>query len=366
MRRDLLTILVCPACKSELELSTLDDGGTSSHTGVARIESEVTMGVLRCGCGAAYPLIDGVPRLLEGGLASFPAFVDQYRTQIRTLLGDRAVAGISSSEVHDGDDYANIRESFSKEWSIFDYNRDKTWGWSLAERRKVFLDDVQLQAHDLIGKRLLDAGCGNGTLSAALTDFGLNVVGLDLSDGLGLAYLNRCMYGNAAKEGVQYVQGNLVQPPFKEGSYDIVYSSGVIHHTPSSRDSFRSLSRMVKGGGRLYVWVYGKRGWPVRLFFAAGRSLSRFLSFHSLMRVCRLLAPMYKAGADTLDGLNLVPFRRRTVREITLDLFDVFAPRYNHWHTEGEVHSWFKEQGFQNINVAGVQKHGFGMYGDKS
>jgi hypothetical protein len=60
-----------------------------------------------------------------------------------------------------------------------------------------------------------------------------------------------------------------------------------------------------------------------------------------------------------------MPFRSRSTREITLDLFDAFAPPYNHWHTEDEVHSWFEEHGFQNINVSGRQKHGFGTYGDR-
>jgi hypothetical protein len=59
-------------------------------------------------------------------------------------------------------------------------------------------------------------------------------------------------------------------------------------------------------------------------------------------------------------------FRKRSVREITLDLFDLFAPQYNHCHTEEEVQAWFKEEGFTNITVSGKQKHGFGVYGDRS
>jgi SAM-dependent methyltransferase len=223
---------------------------------------------------------------------------------------------------------------------------------------------MQLQVEDLIGKRLLDAGCGNGTLSAALTDLGLHVVGLDLNDGLGRAYRNRSKYGALANANVTYVQGNLVEPPFKAGSYDLVYSSGVIHHTPSSKNSFASLAPMVRRGGRLYVWVYRKRAWPVRLFFAAGRSLKRIVSLRTLMTICGAIAPAYKVGADLLHGLKVAPFRKRTSREITLDLFDAFAPQFNHWHTEAEMRSWFEEYGFQNINVSGVQKHGIGMYGD--
>lgn len=296
----------------------------------------------------------------------FPSFLQAYSAQIRASFGEKSVHDFQAPTARAADEYGNIRESFSKEWSMFDYNRDKTWGWTLDERKQVFLKDIQLDAGALGGMRLLDAGCGNGTLSAALTDFGLTVVGLDLNDGLGLAYLNRSRYGQAAAERVQYVQGNLIAPPFRDATYDLVYSSGVIHHTPSSKDSFTSLSRMVRPGGRLYVWIYGKRAFPVRIFFATGRSLKRFISLHSLMKVCKAIAPLYKVIASALNALRLVPFRARTTREITLDLFDAFAPRYNHWHTEDEVASWFRSAGFTNITLSGVQKHGFGMHGDKA
>lgn len=366
MTHDMIAILVCPTCKGELELTTfLNSGSDPASVGANSPGSDALNGLLKCKCGAVYPVIDGVPRLFEAAITSFPDFVSEHQAQVRDCCGNTIQADISSPNNGEEDDYASIRESFSKEWSVFDYDHDKTWGWSLAERKMVFLSDIQLQANELPGKRLLDAGCGNGTLSAALTDFGLHVVGLDLNDGLGLAYMNRSKYGSAAVDRVQYVQGNLVQPPFKEGSYHIVYSSGVIHHTPSSKNSFASLSRMPRPGGRLYVWVYRKRALPVRIFFAGGRRLQRLVSLQAMMQFCRATAPAYKLAAAVLGGLNVMQFRPRTVPEITLDLFDAFAPRYNHWHTEAEVRSWFEEYGFRNINVSGLQKHGFGMYGDK-
>ena len=75
--------------------------------------------------------------------------------------------------------------------------------------------------------------------------------------------------------------------------------------------------------------------------------------------------PHLQVAAESLDRFGLMKFRLRTTREITLDLFDAFAPRYNFWHTQAEVRSWFVQRGFGNIHVSGMQKHGFGMYGDK-
>jgi ubiquinone/menaquinone biosynthesis C-methylase UbiE len=263
------------------------------------------------------------------------------------------------------DDYENIRRSFSQEWSIFDHAMDKTWGWTIEERKRIFLEDVGFRREQLTGKRLLDAGCGNGSLTAAVSAFGMNVVGLDLSDQLGTAERNKGRYGPESGEKVHYVQGNLVVPPFRNESFDLIYSSGVIHHTPNSERAFDSLARLTKRGGRLYVWVYSRRPLLVQAFFAAGRTLKAFMSLRSVMRVCRAIAPLYRLAAKLLDTLGIMQFRARTSREITLDLFDAFAPRYNHHHTEAEVRRWFEKRGFCHITPSGRQKHGFGMYGDR-
>lgn len=365
MKESLLEFLICPNCRHAPQIIRFPaESPKVSAAPRQQPQDEMSCGVLKCSCGRLYPIIDGVPRFLDNGIESFPDFVKEHSERLAAVCD---VHNLRLSLNADGgqNDYDNIRKSFSQEWGIFDYDVDKTWGWTLQERKEVFLGDVKFSPEELRGKRMLDAGCGNGTLTAALSAFGMEIVGLDLNDGLGLAYRNRNKYSETAETLVQYVQGNLVSPPLKEGTFDLIYSSGVIHHTPSSRNTFASLVRLTKTGGRLYVWVYGKRGWLVRLFFGFGRRAKRCISLKSLMRLCRVLAPPFKLCAEVLNALGILKFRRRTTREVTLDLFDAFAPRYNHYHSEEEVRTWFEEHGFSNVRVSGEQKHGFGMYGDK-
>jgi SAM-dependent methyltransferase/uncharacterized protein YbaR (Trm112 family) len=362
MNLKLLDLLICPACKRQPELecfATASDAESCSGQ-----DREIISGVLKCGCASLYPITDGVPRFLEGGVGKFPEFVSEFAAHLEGI-GYKDGSQPGGSRPNEGEDYENIRKSFSQEWGIFDYDGDKTWGWTLDQRKSVFLSDVAMEPAQLTEKLLLDAGCGNGTMTAALSDFCHRVVGLDLNDGLGRAFKNRGKYGENAISRVQYVQGNLVSSPLRRDAFDLIYSSGVIHHTPSSKHTFESLVPLVKSGGRLYVWVYGKRGWPVRLFFWWGRSLKNWMSLRGVMTVCRMLAPVYRLAAKVLSSTGLIRFRSRTSTEITLDLFDAFAPRYNHWHTEAEVRSWFEQNGFKNIQMSGVQKHGFGMYGDR-
>jgi len=325
-----LELLRCPSCHQELS------------------EEPACSSTLKCVCGRTYPVIDAVPRLLENAEPE--------------PTSDLAAVKSNSRKQNDFD---YIRQSFSKEWGVFDYDADKTWGWTLDERKRIFLADVGRTAAELEGKLLLDAGCGNGTLTAALAVFGMDIVGMDLNDRLGDANLNKDRKTGERSGRIHFVQGNLFNPPLKHDSFDLIYCSGVIHHTPSSKGTFKSLVPLVKRGGRLYVWVYGKRSIPVRVLGTSGRQLKRFISLGSLLTVCKAVAPFYKVATEALNALGIAEFRKRKAREITLDIFDSWAPKYNYWHKEEEVQSWFREMGFENITISGKQKHGFGCYGDK-
>lgn len=363
MNGRLLDLLCCPLCRGGLQLTVFQHNNHYDSEG-PDCRDEIVKGLLRCGCGASFPVIEGVPRLLEDGLNAFPDFIAANREEIE------GAQALSKSLDHnprqrEKDSYEGIRVTYSKEWQLFDYSDDKTWGWTLEDRKRVFLSDVGLSETQLRGKLLLDAGCGNGTLTAALSSFGTEVLGIDLNDGLGLANRSRSRISGDRSDAVHFVQGNLVRSPLKKESFDIVYCSGAVHRTPDSKETFKQLVPLLKKGGRLFVWVSGRRNVFVRAYADGGRQLKKLMSLDSLLVVCRILAPFHKLGGELLNAVGLVNFRRRTLREVTLDLFDLFAPQYENRHTEAEVQDWFREQGFMNVVVSGRQKHGFGVYGDK-
>lgn len=365
MRRELLDILCCPSCGRDLELVVYDESsGQSNCADTLDRKSEVDSALMKCSCGNAFPVVDGVPRLIDGILAAFPEFLQTYRSIIEN---DVSLGSISSRKDNTElkNDFDGIRRSYSKTWGLFDYAGDKTWGWTLGERKGIFLSDVGLAEDELKGRLVLDAGCGNGTLTAQLGMLCTEIIGIDLNDGLGLANRNRERYAGDRWENVQFVQANLFFPPVKPQAFDLVYCSGMVHRTPNPKETFERLIPLVKKGGRLYVWVSGPRSLPVRLFKWSGRQLKRFMSLDSVLLVCRGIAPAYKLVADSLDTMGVISFRERNVREVTLDIFESFAPRYSHWHTEQEVSAWFEEHGFANIRISGRQKHGFGVYGDR-
>lgn len=389
MKYRLIELLKCPKCNGNLKLHVFDsekqelvkDSGIntphcSQFCGLYNISinnntlnqfnentckncfsEEIQDGLFTCSCGSYYPIVKAIPNFVETNLDYFPDYKSKYIEQLKNIIPNE----FTKKTI---DEYDDIRSSFSEEWSMFEYDKDKTWGWNLDQRKEIFLNDISLNKDDVKGKLLLDAGCGNGSMTAALSTMQMEVVGMDIHNGLNRAYKAKIEIAKNTSHLVHYVQGNLFEPPFKNNSYDLIYSSGVIHHTPSSEGTFNKIYPLIKTDGRVYVWVYGQRPLPVVAFQWAGRQLRKRVSLKTLYYFCKVISPVYKIACEFLNLLGVYSFRKRTTREITLDLFDAFSPQFNHRHKESEVMDWFKKRNFRNVNLSGIQKHGFGVFGD--
>jgi ubiquinone/menaquinone biosynthesis C-methylase UbiE len=96
-------------------------------------------------------------------------------------------------------------------------------------------------AGDVTGRRILDAGCGSGPLSAALRDRGAVVTGIDASAGM-LALARRRL-------------GDGVAPPSDDGTFDDAVASLVLHYLEDWGPTLAELRRVLRPGGRLIASV---------------------------------------------------------------------------------------------------------------
>ena len=99
--------------------------------------------------------------------------------------------------------------------------------------------------------RIVEVGCGTGQMCLFLARADRVVVGADLtraSLALGAGAARR--FG---LERVQFVETDLQRPGLKAGAFDVVYSSGVLHHTPDPRASFARLARLARPGGTIVL-----------------------------------------------------------------------------------------------------------------
>lgn len=248
--------------------------------------------------------------------------------------------------------------SFAAEWKEHAASKqEKTWDMTAAERLEYFYDETMTDPSFIRNKTVLDAGCGNGQLTKAITDAGARVVGIDMQPHLPASLSN---------DQLQFVQASFDDPPFHEKSFDIIIANGSIHHTPDTRRSFRSLSKLVKENGRLYVWVYKKPEKVRDRFLLWWLDLLRFF-------ISRFPAALQKFSVNMITFFFYVLSRirkgensKRTKAEIRINVYDAFTPRYRFYHSTIAVTKWFIDEGFDIPLMTHVyNKYGFGMVGIK-
>lgn len=121
---------------------------------------------------------------------------------------------------------------------------------------ELFEESVQLQVDrfkrwglPIRDARCLDVGCGGGRTLVALLKLGAREVhGIDLDETL-VALAKR-------RSGAYVVSGTALRLPYEANTFDLVVSSGVLHHTPSIKEGIREIRRVLKPGGTFYLMLY--------------------------------------------------------------------------------------------------------------
>lgn len=114
------------------------------------------------------------------------------------------------------------------------------------------------------GRRVLEVGCGIGTDTMNFARAGANVTAVDLSgESLRLAEERARVMG--VHQQVEFVQANAEElaSVLGERTYDLVYSFGVVHHTPHPERALAQMRALTEPGGTLRLMVYHRRSWKV-------------------------------------------------------------------------------------------------------
>jgi ubiquinone/menaquinone biosynthesis C-methylase UbiE len=114
-----------------------------------------------------------------------------------------------------------------------------------------------LDAIDFEGKRVLEIGLGQGADSEQMIRRGAIWSGLDLSPESITRVATRLQLRSLPYERLE--RGNARSMPFRDNSFDIVFSHGVLHHIPEVLEVQKEISRVLKPGGRLIMMLYARR-----------------------------------------------------------------------------------------------------------
>ena len=103
------------------------------------------------------------------------------------------------------------------------------------------------------GARLLEVGCGMGTDLLQFARGGARCFGVDLTPrSVQITRHRFALYG----AGGAFMIADGEQLPFASDSFDVVYSNGVLHHTPDTAGAIREVHRVLRPGGVAKVMLY--------------------------------------------------------------------------------------------------------------
>lgn len=293
MKRTLLQFLACPTCKSDLNL----------HLSMEK-DGEIVEGKLECAEGESFPILGGVPRFVS---------TDHYS------------------------------HTFSFQWNRFSRVQLDVANHT-RESEETLWEKTGLSPDAVKGKLILDAGVGAGRFSEVASRVGAEVIGVDLSLAVDAAYQSI-----AARPNVHIVQADIFDLPFREQTFDFIFSIGVLHHTPDTRAAFQKLVPLLKRKGEIAIWVYD-RYTPFRRITDSLRSITTRMPKRMVYYFSTIAIPLYyvKPFRKSLEGILRLCMHKNW-RWRWLDTFDYYSPKFQWKHTYPEVFSWFQEAGLKDI-----------------
>ncbi len=228
------------------------------------------------------------------------------------------------------------------------------------------IDILECRRQAQPGECMIDAGCGSGEKTAVLARQSpeQNVGGMDL----GIPSLEKATAKFGDRTNLDYVQGNILKPPFRDRAFDYGMSLGVLHHTPSTRQAFASFRRMFKDQTTCVIWIYPtywegpewRMPYAGRDFITLGQGHRmptwslRFIANALVLAFYPLVEFFFQKGYRRI-GRDLPFFR---VQDMTWKerynaqvfyMFDTLLPRYQWRHAIREVESWFPEEGLDAV-----------------
>lgn len=353
-------ILRCPLCTGRLDLSVLEERDVvlePHHLAMAQeqgirdldFSTYVESGLLTCqSCAISFPIFKGLPVLLPYTTTLHDEFVRQFGQNVSSQHASK----FPNKEPVQGERF--VLSSFSTEWLAYDFD-GVIWEMDYADHERRFLAEMGPYRPSTVRPgTFLELGCGIGiTTYLAQKNFGVDAVGVDL--GLGAM---RAAARYRDNPFLHFVQGSVFYLPFAHGSFDTIYSRGVLHHTYSTEEAFASLTRFSKPGGSAYLWVYGPRSThdnPLRrLLFVAEKAVRKLLSGRDSGALANaVLYPIACAYVLFNHGRRLAdrtiqPYNFRRALHAARDRF---TPEFAHRHSDIEVTGWFKAADYVDLEV---------------
>ena len=217
-----------------------------------------------------------------------------------------------------------------------------------------------LGMQDLDGVTFLDAGSGSGLSSLAAYRMGARVTSFDLDpESVACTTTLQSRFGDEDRWNV--TRGSVLDESFLErlGSFDIVYSWGVLHHTGAMWNAIDNVSRLVKEGGLLFIAIYNDQGWKSRVWGMVKRAYNASPGVVRALMVGIVTTAIWglKIARDALKGHPLQSWREyhrfRGMSPVT-DVIDWVGGYPFEVSTPEEIVGHLRTLGFEPVQVRSV------------
>lgn len=219
---ELITILKCPNCATQIPMVLQG--------------SEMLCGQ----CHTRYPVADGIPLML--GPASHNAMKEGMIAFWGGGWKKRTKEDISTA----------TKEQFLQELGVI----------RLLLSLEGAEQTQEMVSLNLSAKRVLEIGCGQGTSSVLFALEGAQIFASDLTEDAVKITNNK--FQLLGLDNNHVVQADAEHLPFRDGIFDVIFSSGVLHHTPDTKKAVDEIFRVLKPGGSAVVMLYAK--WSFQYF----------------------------------------------------------------------------------------------------
>jgi SAM-dependent methyltransferase/uncharacterized protein YbaR (Trm112 family) len=343
MQANIATFLRCPLSGEELQLLIVEEF-LHPKTRVREVKS----GVLWANVGGCYPIVNGIPRMLPESFVTYSTQLTNWWTGFETKkrqieLDYGTIVRVSEKR------NKKIQSTFGFEWGLLKKSDQlKIWDLDASAFKTQLLTELQLP-EGYQCKIALDAGCGHGRSARNMTAFSDMVLGAEVSSAVEMAYEQN------DQPNCHFLQADVYFLPFATSSFDLVYSSGVLHHNPDTQKAFQQVAKLVKPAGIISIWLY--HYFPNLL--------------HNSMRVARNFTKhlpvqvVYWMNMFTLTPIHWVVSqlmgKKKKVTEISIELLDMLTPAYRYEHTTDEAKEWMMQEGFDHILVTDTNQFGFSI-----
>lgn len=345
MKRTLLRRLCCPGCEGELALEGPASAGTE----------EIQSGGLRCRRCGVYPIVNGIPRLLAAELQGATDEPAGECTAGRQAPGQRSAADQAQRRT---------QRSFGFQWTRF------AGMYPVFEAN--FLNYVTpLTPASFRNRLVLDAGCGFGRHLFYAATYGAEAIGVDLSAAVESAHRN-----TAHLPGAHVVQADLNRLPFRRGTFDLVYSIGVLHHLPAPEATFANLVRYLSPGGTVAVWVYSSTRRGINAILEAVRRLTTRLPLTLLLALSRFagvvdwacfigpyrLASRWAPTRSFVERLvwpRIKLYAAYPFEVCVADWFDRLSAPIRFYYNGEQLSGWCRNQALEEVRISPTGRYGW-------